>query len=57
MGFHYVFMDETWAYDLGFYWSWSEAQKGAKDMGTIKALIVPVRSPLGAKRDALFSIS
>jgi len=37
MGFYGVFMDSTWAHDLGFYWSWSEAQKGAKDMGQIKA--------------------
>jgi len=39
MGFHDVFMDNTWAHDLGFYCSFSEAQKGAKDGGQIKALV------------------
>jgi len=39
MGFHGVFMDNTWSYDLGFDWSRSEAQKGAKDTGQIKALV------------------
>jgi len=38
-------MDNTWSHGLGFYWSWSEAQKGAEDMGQIKALVggLPVR--------------
>jgi len=39
MGFHGVFMDSTWAHDLGFYWPQSEAQKGAGDKGPIKALV------------------
>jgi len=39
MGISGVFMDSTWSHDLGFYWSWSEAQKGAKDKGQIKALV------------------
>jgi len=45
MGFHDVFMNNTWSHDLGFYWSWSEAQKGAEDKGQIKALVggLPVR--------------
>jgi len=34
-----VFMDSTWSHDLGFSWSWSEAQKGAEDKGLIKALV------------------
>jgi len=38
MGISGVFMNNTWSHDLGFYWSWSEAQKGAEDMGQIKAL-------------------
>jgi len=35
MGFHSVFMDNTWAHDLGFYWSFS----------AMKALVrgIPVR--------------
>jgi len=39
MGISGVFMNNTWSHDLGFYWSWSEAQKGANDMGQIKALV------------------
>jgi len=37
MGISGVFTNNTWSHDLGFYWSWSEAQKGAK--GQIKALV------------------
>jgi len=45
MGFHVVFMDNTWAHDMGFYCSFSEAQIGANDRGQIKALLggMPVR--------------
>jgi len=32
-------MGNTWAHDLGFYWSFSEAQKGAEDKRQIKALL------------------
>jgi len=39
MGFHGVFIDTTWSQGLGFYWSRSETQKGAEDMGQIKALV------------------
>jgi len=35
----WVFTNNTWSYDLGFYWSWSEAQKGGKDKGQIKSLV------------------
>jgi len=37
MGFYGVFMDISWALYKGFYCSLSEAQKGAKDKGQIKA--------------------
>jgi len=39
MVFHGVSWTRPKAYELGFYWSRSEAQKGAKDMGPRKALI------------------
>jgi len=39
MGISGVFMNNTWSHDLGFYWSWSEAQKGANDKGQIEALV------------------
>jgi len=34
-----VFTNKTWSHDMGFYWSWSEAQKGAEDKGQIKVLV------------------
>jgi len=46
MGFHGVFMDIIWSHMAwAFICSFSEAQKGAEDMGQIKALIgqLPVR--------------
>jgi len=39
MGFHNVFMDNSWSHYQGFYCSLSEAQKGAEDKGQIKALL------------------
>jgi len=39
MGFHDVFMDNSWSHYQGFYCSLSEAQKGAEDRGQIKALV------------------
>jgi len=32
-------MNNSWAHDLCFYLSWSEVEKGAEDMGQIKALV------------------
>jgi len=52
MGFHGVFMDNTWAHEMGFYCSFSEAQKGAEDKRQIKALLggMPVRvAPIKCK--------
>jgi len=45
-GFHGVFMYISWALYKGFYCSLSEAQKGAEDMGQIKAQLggMPVRT-------------
>jgi len=39
MGFHDVFMDNSWSHYKGFYCSLSEAQRGAEDRGQIKALV------------------
>jgi len=49
MGFYDVFMDNSWAHDMGFYCSLSEAQKGAENRGQIKALVgwLPVTPCVG----------
>jgi len=42
-------MDNSWAHDMGFYCSLSEAQKGAENRGQIKALVgwLPVTPCVG----------
>jgi len=50
MGFHNVFMENSWSHYQGFYCSLSEAQKGAEDRGQIKELVggMPVTPFIGS---------